>query len=209
MAIMNSQEMGEFMEFYEALQLFKRMKQPQPDPTQQQPTPQETIQNSNAAATGTIDINEVNDLKAQIQELKAQLIEAQSQLSATQNQLSAAQARAEAAELGATNLSTELQNLKRQVSLVEAARSMPIEEQVEEALAMSGDDWYEQNRANLSDKTNQEKHDIIKDFMDVQDETLRVVNPEEWQKRQEKEKAKKQETRKKQKAIPTVNFNDF
>lgn len=165
------------------------MAQPQPDPMQQMPTPpnmQQTMALSNAAATPNL--AEVNDLKAQIEALKQQLADAQSKMSDMQNQLTAANERASAAEAQAAQFKAQFEELAGNVSIIEAAHGRSMEEMLEEAIETSGDDYYAENREELTKLSGKEAHEKIKEAMDARDKLLEEYRPEDYQQAQKKKK---------------------
>lgn len=156
------------------------MTQPQPDPTQQMPTPpnmQQTMALSNAAATPNL--AEVNDLKAQIDALKQQLADAQAKMSDMQGQLTAANERASAAEAQAAQIQAQYDQLARDVSIVEVSQGRPLQEIVEESQLMTGDDYYDRNREEYQNMDGQEAHRLIQDKMDAKDEWIKQHSTEE------------------------------
>lgn len=174
------------------------MAQPQPNPMQQMPTPpnmQQTMALSNAAATPNL--AEVNDLKAQIDALKQQLADAQAKMSNMQSQLEAANERASAAEAQAAQFKAQFEELAGNVSIVEAAHGRSMEEMLEEAMETTGDDYYSENREELTRLNGRDAHEQIKQAIDDRNELIKKYRPEDYEKMQSEGKVQTQTKKKK------------
>lgn len=95
---------------------------------------------------------QINTMRAEIEQLKNQLAEAQ-QIAKQKTQETA-------------SLKLELSGLKNTIGKAEAYLGQTIEEVAETAENLSGDDYYEEKKAEWDEKglTNQEKHEKIKEF---------------------------------------------
>jgi uncharacterized coiled-coil protein SlyX len=201
----NPQEFAQFMEMWQAYKTFQEMMQPQPNPVQvaqpQMVNQQEVMAQSNAAATGSV--QEIADLKAQIEKLKAQLSQSQEQVRSLTNELR----NSESQRINAVNenkkIGEELFNLKKNINLVEAYEGEEFKDKIERIEEMSGQDYYDNVVSNETNLTNTEKHDLIEAFENdrkatpiVDFETGQVIQPVSqvakfWAEQQEKQKGRK------------------
>lgn len=185
--------------------LMQQMAQPQPDPVQATQSAalsqSEIIADSNAAATTSV--QEVDELKAEIEKLKAQLSSAQEQVRNLTDELRKSESQRISAVNESKKLSTELFDLKKNINLVEAYEGEEFDAKIERLNEMSGQDYYDNVVSNETELSNTEKHDLIKAFKDDQDatpmvnfETGQVEQPESkvakfWAEQQEKQKGRK------------------
>lgn len=201
----NPQEFAQFMEMWQAFKVYQQMNQPQPNPVQvaqpQMPNQQEVIAQSNAAASASV--QEISDLKAQIEKLKAQLSQSQEQVRSLTNELRETESQRISAVNESKKIGAELFNLKKNINLVEAYEGEEFKEKIERIEEMSGQDYYDNVVSNETGLSNTEKHDLIKAFKDDQDatpmidfETGKIEQPVSqvakfWAEQQEKQKGRK------------------
>ena len=149
--------------------IMQQMSQPQPDPTQiaqpQMPNQQQIIQDSNAAASTSV--QEVADLKAEIAKLKSLLEQAELEKSNLKAELTRAQSKVSEAQ-------GKLNQLKTDITKVEAYEGESFEEKVDRISEMSGQDYYDEVVKDSPDLSNQEKHELVKAFKDDQEATPMV-----------------------------------
>lgn len=185
--------------------LMQQMAQPQPDPVQAAQSTalsqSEVIANSNAAASASV--QEVADLKAEIEKLKAQLSQSQEQVRSLTNKLRTSESQRISAVNESKKIGEELFNLKKNINLVEAYEGEEFKDKIERIEEMSGQDYYDNVVSNETGLSNTEKHDLIKAFKDDQDatpmvdfETGKIEQPESqvakfWAEQQEKQKGRK------------------
>lgn len=146
--------------------MMQLMAQPNPNPVQaaapsmpSMPSASEVIAQSNAAATTSA--KELADLKAEIESLKSQLAAAQSELSSTKEEL-------EALSIKERNATFDNINLKMSIRKAEADLGMSWDDYMKQLDIITGEDYYDKNRRAFEDMglTNQEKHDVVKAYMD-------------------------------------------
>ena len=122
------------------------------------------------------DTSEIAALKAELNKIKADLAAAQSKIKELTVDLAAEKQTHEATKKALsyereTNRASlkEFSDLKKTVGKAEAYLGKTIEEVAEQGEELSGDDYYEEHKAewNRQGLTNMEKHDKVKEFKDA------------------------------------------
>lgn len=154
----NPQDFAQFIEMWQAYKVFQQMTQPNPDPVQSAapvlPSSEQIAAQSNAAVSASV--QEITELKAEIEKLKLELAAAQSELESVK-----------AKEQSATK---ENINLKVSIRKAEADLGMSWTDYMKQLDLTTGEDYYDKNRRMFEEMglTNEERRELIEAYVDEQ-----------------------------------------
>ena len=91
------------------------------------------------------------------------------------------------------------------MALAKPPTPLSMDEMLKEAIETTGDDYYAENREELTKLNGKEAHEAVKQAMDERDEFMKKYQPEEYARKQ-KEKEERQKARKKKNPFKDEDF---